>query len=71
MHNGGHDDGGHDDGGHGDGGHSSGKAVVQVERGADVNAQSRPYDNALQAALSGRNEALVEHLLKNGADVNA
>jgi ankyrin repeat protein len=73
MHNGGHDDGGHDDGGHDDGGHSSGKAVVQLllERGADVNAQSRPYDNALQAASSGRNEAVVELLLKNGADVNA
>ncbi|KAF8347274.1 vegetative incompatibility protein HET-E-1 [Amanita rubescens] len=41
------------------------------KHGADVNAQGGRYGNALQAALLGGHEQVVELLLEKGADVNA
>jgi len=42
-----------------------------LKAGADVNAQSEFYDNALQAAAYKDNETTVKLLLKAGADVNS
>ncbi|KAJ5902289.1 hypothetical protein N7495_002817 [Penicillium taxi] len=42
-----------------------------LERGADVNAQSLFYGNALQAACSKGNDKIAQMLLERGADVNA
>ncbi|USP74081.1 Arp, Ankyrin repeat protein [Curvularia clavata] len=42
-----------------------------VDNGADVNAQSGPYGNALPAASEGGHEQVVKMLLDAGADVNA
>ncbi|VUC26335.1 unnamed protein product [Clonostachys rosea] len=42
-----------------------------LDRGADVNAQSGLYGNALQAALHGGHLELAKGLLERGANVNA
>ena len=42
-----------------------------LERGADVNAQSGEFGNALQAASFSGDEKVVAMLLERGADVNA
>ena len=42
-----------------------------LDLGADVNAQDGDYGNALQAAVSGGNEAVVRLLVDQGANVNA
>ena len=42
-----------------------------LDRGAEVNAQSGVYCNALQAAASRGHEAIVRLLLERGAEVNA
>ncbi|WYZ46355.1 hypothetical protein EsH8_IX_000580 [Colletotrichum jinshuiense] len=49
------------------------KNIVQtlLEMGADINAQSEDYGDALQAASTGGHETIVQILLDKGADVNA
>ncbi|KAF2623342.1 hypothetical protein BU25DRAFT_177537 [Macroventuria anomochaeta] len=42
-----------------------------LDKGADVNAQSGYYGNALHAASAGGHEQVVKMLLDKGADVNA
>jgi ankyrin repeat protein len=41
-----------------------------LDKGADVNAQGRPYGNALQAASARGHKQVVKLLLDKGADVN-
>src|SRR5207248_11333880 len=41
------------------------------DKGTDVNALSREYDNVLHAALAEGHERIVELLLGKGANVNA
>ena len=43
--------------------------VVQIllDKGADVNAQSGPYSDTLQAALTGGCDEVVQILLEKGA----
>ncbi|CAG5158196.1 uncharacterized protein ALTATR162_LOCUS5032 [Alternaria atra] len=49
------------------------KQVVKLllDKGAEINAQSRRYGNALCAASQGDHEAVVKMLLDKGAEVNA
>ena len=42
-----------------------------LDAGADVNAQSRRYGNALQAASARGHYQVIKLLLEKGADVNA
>ncbi|KAG9206091.1 hypothetical protein G6514_004812 [Epicoccum nigrum] len=46
-------------------------AKLLLDKGADVNAQSGHYGNALHAASEGGHEQVVKMLLDKGADVNA
>ena len=45
--------------------------LMLLDRGVDVNAQGGYYGNALQAALAGGYDELVQILLDKGADVKA
>ncbi|OCK87073.1 ankyrin, partial [Cenococcum geophilum 1.58] len=46
-------------------------AVLLLDKGADVNAQSKDYSNALQAALERGQKQVVRLLVNKGADINA
>jgi ankyrin repeat domain-containing protein 50 len=48
-----------------------GYGKTELDENADVNAQGGYYGNALQAALSGGHEKVVQLLLEKNADVNA
>ncbi|KAF2022861.1 hypothetical protein EK21DRAFT_119316 [Setomelanomma holmii] len=47
------------------------EAAATVDKGADFNAKSGHYGNALQAASSRGHKAIVELLLDKGVDVGA
>ena len=42
-----------------------------LDKGADINAQSRRYSTALQAALNRGYKQVVKMLLNKGAHINA